>query len=168
MERATWILFAVLLFLAAAPHSTHADPERPFGSDYTTGENKGQSSFTATISTSGRGVRVEVRGRQQLPGRDVPPGDTGNAVTSSPNAVANRSNSAGQAPRGNVAATGQRWYDPARGYFWAAPDGHLYSVEGMNIGRSPTLNDRSTRPGSVPMVFNVDGQFQGIVWLPTT
>src|SRR5581483_4060914 len=65
-------------------------------------------------------------------------------------------------------ATGQRWYDPARGYFWAAPDGHLYSVEGMNIGRSPTLNDRSTRPGSVPMVFNVDGQFQGIVWLPTT
>jgi hypothetical protein len=66
-----------------------------------------------------------------------------------------------------VAATGQRWYDPARGYFWAAPDGHVYSVEGTNIGNSLSLTVPSGQQNSVPMAFNVDGQFQGIVWLPT-
>jgi len=166
MRQTHRIVLAVLFAVTTGSLPVAADEDPPPGSHQPAGENKDRNSFGATVTTSQRGVRVEIWGRQQLPGRDGPPGDTGDARTSSPNTVANRSNSAGQAPRGNVAATGQRWYDPARGYFWAAPDGHLYSVAGINIGSSSTLTDPNVNPGSVPMAFNVDGQFQGIVWLP--
>jgi len=166
MHQTHRIVLAVLFAVTTGSLPVAADEDAPPGSHQPAGENKDRNSFGATVTTSQRGVRVEIWGRQQLPGRDGPPGDTGDARTSSPNTVANRSNSAGQAPRGNVAATGRRWYDPARGYFWAAPDGHLYSVEGINIGSSSTLTDPNVNPGSVPMAFNVDGQFQGIVWLP--
>ncbi len=154
--------------LIAVPYAARADEDRGIGSHQTIGENKERSSFSATITTNERGIRIEVRGRQQLPGRDGPPRNSWDTGTGAPNTVANRSNSLGQAPRGNVAATGQRWYDPARGYFWAAPDGHVYSVEGTNIGNSLSLTNPSANSNSVPMAFNVDGQFQGIVWLPTS
>ncbi len=168
MRQIPMVVVAILVGLLLGPFVVRADDDRGIGSHQTVGENKDHSSFSATITTSGRGVRIEVRGRQQLPGRDGPPGNSGGVANGLPNTVSNRSAASGQGPSASLAANGQRWVDPGRGYFWAAPDGHLYSVEGVNIGNSSsaTLTDRSAHPDSIPMAFNVDGQFQGIVWLP--
>jgi hypothetical protein len=168
MRQVPMVVLVTILGLSLVPSTVRADDDRGIGSHQTVGENKDHSSFSATITTSGRGVRIEVRGRQQLPGQEGPPGNSQNVASGSPNTVSNRTGSAGQGPSASLAADGQRWVDPGRGYFWAAPDGHVYSVEGVNIGNSSTtLTDRSAHPNSVPMAFNVDGQFQGIVWLPT-
>src|SRR5207237_5709973 len=116
MRRIPFVVLMLLAGLVTGPPAAVADDDRGLGSHQTVGENKDHSSFTATISTNERRVRVEVSGRQQLPGRDGPPADSRDAADGMPNTVAARSGSAAQAPNANVAAAGRRWYDPARGY----------------------------------------------------
>jgi hypothetical protein len=137
------------------------------GSQQTMGESRERSSFTAIVTTGDRGVTVEVRGRQQLPGAAGARPNADDSRPGSSNTVAQRTSSGSQAPRGTGTMSGQRWYDPARGYFWSAPDGHIYSVEGMNLGTASTFTGQGPSPTSVPMSFNVDGQLQSIIWLPT-
>jgi hypothetical protein len=152
------LCLAVLAPGVAAP--LRADPEvfEPHGN-----RERQRTSFGATVTTNEQGVRVEVWGRQQIPERTVSQGDSLSAA----NVVASSAGSGGQASRTGSSATGRQWFDPARGYFWSAPDGHVYSLEGMNIGQGSSLADGSNNPGRIPVAFNVDGQFQDIVWLPT-
>src|SRR5207248_2715549 len=103
----------------------------------------------------------------QVPGQTRSQADSSGVETAQANTVGFSPGSSGQAPRANANAAGRSWFDPARGYFWSAPDGHIYSLEGSNVGRGSPLADGSNHPGSIPMAYNVDGQFQGIVWLPT-
>jgi hypothetical protein len=171
LVRRLLLLFWLLLTAALHPARVAAD-DQP-GSPVTVGENKGWTSYQATITTNQQGVWVDVRARQfttrststgTSPPSGAPAGSAGNG------GVTQLVSTGAGAGGGSPSNISRSWYDPARGYFSQTADGHVYNLQGANVGNASMGGWYSTggrqHPNSVPMGFYVDGQFQGIVWVP--
>src|SRR5438270_296827 len=65
-------LSGVLLFACLLPGHVYADGP-PHGSGVNVGENEGRTSYTATITTNGRGVWIGVHARQTYAGQYAVP-----------------------------------------------------------------------------------------------
>jgi hypothetical protein len=138
--------------------------------------NRGTTSYDASITTSQRGVWIEVQARQSTHRWTSGPTDG----SGTPGGSRPVSTGGGGQPGSSVGRVGgtsggdirRSWYDPQRGHFSQTRDGRVYSLEGVDIGRDAGSpggwfdRERRWHPNSVPMAFRVDGEFHGIVWVP--
>lgn len=175
MNRTGYLALVVAFGVVSALPSPIARADGDEGSHYVVWANKDRASFNAKITSDDRGVYIDVRGQETIPGQTAVP-------ASAPPAPANTS-AAPATPTGGGPIQSQgapagpsivrSWYDPARGYFSATSDGHVNSLEGINVGHDAAAPGgwinvgEQEHPNTVPMAFNVDGQLQDIVWVPT-
>jgi hypothetical protein len=159
----TLMLICALIIGFVSPKNVAADD--PPGSHVTLGENKERTSFEAVITTNEQGIWIEVHVQQTVPGRSVSGAHDNRSPSHEPSAESPPD--VAQTVRSEVETVS--WYDPLRGYFSRTPDGHVYSLEGVNIsnaGLGWLEEGFRQHPDSVPMSFSIDGVFQGIVWIP--
>jgi hypothetical protein len=135
---------------------------------YHTGWNKGGTSYSATISTSGHGVVIYMTGRRSSSGQYVVPVNSSYGSPSYASASAAAS-SASSGTSSNVART---WYNQAGEPYYQTANGTVYHLAGLNVdsdAASPngwfTVGARQN-PGKSPVALYVNGQFQGIIWIP--
>ena len=164
-------LSGVLLITCMLPGHVYAGGPS-HGSPVNVGENEGRTSYTATITTNGRGVWIGVRARQTYAGQyAVPSGSSVSyaAYGSNPGSLYSQSGSA--AGSGATAAVGRSWSN-AEGEPYYEVGGHTYHLEGINIGFASSgpsgwfTTGSHAHPGEVPVGLVVDGRFQGIIWVP--
>jgi hypothetical protein len=169
------LVLACLCFLfAAGVLPGPAAAQSPPGTSVTLGGNVGWTSYEATLTTNQQGVWIDVRARQFTSrSTSAPTGSPGNAPGGGPVGGGSRPVSTGSgAGISSTSNVSRSWYDPSRGYFSQTSDGRIYSLEGANVGNASTGpggwfgTGGRQHPNSVPMGFYVDGQFQGIVWVP--
>jgi len=172
-----WLMVSLsLLALASSASGAKASDEDP-GSTYRVGGNKGSTAYDATITTNQRGVWIEVHARQTTHRWTSGPGDGGSDPGGS-RPISTGGGGQPGGPSGRVGGTSggdirRSWYDPQRGYFSQTRDGRVYSLEGVDLGRDAVSpggwfdRERRWHPNAVPMAFRVDGEFNGIVWVPS-
>jgi hypothetical protein len=170
-----WLMVSLSFVILASSASSVQASEDP-GSSYTVGGNKGSTAYDATITTSQRGVWIEVHARQTTHRwTDGPADGSGMPGSSQPISTSSSAQPGGSSGRASGPSGGdirRSWYDPQRGYFSQTRDGRVYSLEGADIGHDAAApsgwfdRERRWHPNAVPMAFRVDGEFEGIVWVP--
>lgn len=116
-----------------------------------------------SVTTNADGVWIDVHVEYSVPGENAQ-GSEGELVTSSTSA-----SGVVDEPMQQTGGGTESWYDPVRGYFSRTPDGHIYSLEPVNIsnvGQNWVQTGLEQQPNTTPMGFYIDGVFQGIVWVP--
>lgn len=164
--------FGLVLFLVVSPGVAHAEGDSLPG-HIVVGENKEGASFSATITSNDRGVWIDVHGERTSSGQTAP-SPVPQAQAAAPGPPQSVPASAQPvAPPPDTPTVTTSWYDPIRGYFSQTSDGHVNSLEGINIGHDAVqpggwINvGMQEHPNTVPMGFSVDSQFQNIAWVPT-
>lgn len=166
MKSLRWFPLVLLGVLVAGfrPGVAAADNPAP----YHTGWNKGHTSYSATITTSGRGVVIYMTGRQSSSGQNVVPAS---ASYGSPS-YASGSAEASSASSGTSSTVARTWYNQAGEPYYQTVNGTVYHLAGINIGfasSGPTgwfTVGMHQHPGTVPEALYINGQLQGIVWVP--
>jgi len=164
----------LLLSLTSSIHPTVFADGDFHSSRFVTGDNKDGTSFSATITTTDRGIWIDVRGQETVQGQaptpqNAPPAAPAAAPAPAP---ASAAPAAQQAPPPAGPTITRSWYDPAWGYFSETSDGHVNNLTGVNIGSVASAPGgwaqvgEQQHPNTVPMAFTVDGQLQDIVWVP--
>lgn len=163
--------FGLMFSLILCPSVAHAESDSRLG-HIVVGENKEGASFSATITTNDRGVWIEVHGERSSSGQPGPsPAAQVQPAAPGPSAQNAPAPRAAE-PAPNAPTITTSWYDPVRGFFSQTPDGHVNSLEGLNVSNEAAESGgwinvgQQDHPNSSPMAFNVDGQLQTIVWVP--
>jgi hypothetical protein len=146
------------------------------GSSVSLRGNRGQTSYDARITTNQRGVWIEVEARQTTHRWTSGPTDDGGQPVGGPpvgTGVGGQPGGSGGQGGGTSGSDIRRsWYDPQRGYFSQTRDGRVYNLGAVDLGSDAVGpggwfdRERRWHPDAVPMAFRVDGEFQGIVWVP--
>jgi hypothetical protein len=116
-----------------------------------------------SVTTNADGVWIDVHVEYSVPGESSQ-GSENELVTSGTSAPGEVDEPMQQTSGGT-----ESWYDPVRGYFSRTPDGHVHSLEPVNIsnaGQGWVRTGLQEHPDTTPMGFYIDGVFQGIVWVP--
>jgi hypothetical protein len=166
MRSLRWFPLVLLgVFIAGLrPGVAAADNPTP----YHTGWNKGRTSYSATITTSGRGVVIYVTGRQSSSGQYVVPVS---ASSGSPS-YASGSAAASSVSSGTASSVARTWYNQAGEPYYQTGNGTVYHLAGLNIGTASEgpqgwfTVGMDQHPGTVPEALYVNGHLQGIVWVP--
>lgn len=163
--RLSWLLVVAGIAMGAGLHpgEVAADDTQPVN----IGGNKGTARFEAVVRVDQGGVSIEVRARRSTPGSNPSldqPGSITQPVSSGPGSGG-----------GTSSAIVKSWFDPTTNtYFSQTSSGLVYSLEPVNLGSPSTApggwfqEGQQRYPNSTPMIFSVDGVFQGIVWVPNT
>lgn len=145
-----------------------ADDHR--GTHVVLGQNAGTTSYSATITTGGRGVWINVHARLSYSGQYASPSGATIAYASYGSRPGSSSNGSSAGYSGS-ASVGRSWTN-AQGEPYYEVGGRVYHLAGVNIGWESegasgwfTVGSRQ-HPGEVPEALYVNGQFQGIVWVP--
>src|SRR4051794_2148882 len=133
------VLACLCVVLAGGLFPGRAAAQSPPGTAVTLGGNVGWTSYEATVTTSQQGVWVDVRARQSTirststgagPVANAPAGGAGNG------GVTQLVSTGAGAGGGSPSTISRSWYDPARGYFSQTADGHVYNLQGANVGNA--------------------------------
>jgi len=164
-------LVSVLVPVLTAFQTESVTASGPPGSHYRLDSNKGGTSYSATITTTGRGVWIAVRTRQSYSGSYTVPS---NASSASYDYGAAAGADYSQTGSGSAAATtiARSWRNGAGEPYYQTTSGQVYHLAGVNIGSASagpsgwfTVGMRQ-HPGTVPEALSVNGKLQGIVWVP--
>lgn len=158
-----------LLLVCSLPIHVYADGP-PHGAPVTLGGNKGRTSYSATITTTGRGVWIAVHARQSYSGSYVVPShglnaSYGHGVASGP-AYNQGSSGTGSGSASTIART---WQNSAGEPYYETTSGQVYHLAGIDIGNAgagPITVGMRQHPGTVPEALYVNGKLQSIVWVP--
>lgn len=172
LSRLLLAFIGILLLFGVCSSPALADGPPPPGSPVVVGSNKGRTTYTATVTTNSRGVWIDVRASRSSSGSSMSASNS-----SSASAGYGASSGVAYAGSGSIASNGStetvtRTWTNAQGEPYYEVNGHVYHLAGVNIGwesEGPngwyTTGSRQ-HPGSVPEALYVNGQFQGIIWVP--
>jgi len=166
-------LVSVLLPVLTAFQTESVTASGPPGSHYRLDSNKGGTSYSATITTTGRGVWIAIRTRQSYSGSYTVPSNASSAsydYGAAVGAAYNQTDSgSGSASASNIARS---WRNGAGEPYYETTSGQVYHLAGVNIGSASTgpsgwfTVGMRQHPGTVPEALSVNGKVQGIVWVP--
>jgi hypothetical protein len=166
-------LVGLLILVYALPDHVYADGP-PHGAPVTLGQNKGRTSYSATITTTGHGVWIAVHARQSSSGSYAVPGNASNG-SSSPgvvSAVSYGQGSSGTGSGGSASNIVRTWQNSAGEPYYETTNGQVYHLAGIDIGTASTgpsswfTVGSHQHPGTVPEALYVNGKLQSIVWVP--
>jgi len=159
--------------VAAGMFPTMTDASGRGGFHVPLGQNEGHTSYSATITTTGRGVWIAVRTRQSYSGSYAVPSNASSASygygAAAGAAYDQTGSGSGRAPASNIARS---WRNGAGEPYYETTSGQVYHLAGVNIGSASagpsgwfTVGMRQ-HPGTVPEALSVNGKLQGMVWVP--
>lgn len=111
------------------------------------------------------GVYIQISVRQMIPGRDP----SASQPVSAHQAEANPEPSVSETGSASSPTTSGRWWTDETGIHHETPDGHRYDLTIPNISpatREHWQEELENRPDETPYTLVVDGEFQGIIWIP--
>jgi hypothetical protein len=168
------LFLAPTVFLALTALQTEsASASGPPGSHYRLDSNKGGTSYSATITTTGRGVWIAVHARQSYAGSNVVPSHGWSASHGQGVASGPAYNQAGsRTASGSVSTIARTWQNSAGEPYYETTSGRVYHLGGIDIGNASTgpsgwiTVGMQQHPGTVPEALYVNGKLQSIVWVP--
>jgi hypothetical protein len=160
----------LLILACALPDHAYADGP-PHGAPITLGQNKGRTSYSATITTTGHGVWIAVHARQSSSGSytvtdNASNGSSGHGVVSAVSYGQGKSGT-GSGSASNIVRT---WQNSAGEPYYETTSGQVYHLAGISVGTAgagPIAAGMRQHPGTVPEALYVNGNLQSIVWVPT-
>jgi len=162
-------LGSVLLLVLTALQTESVAASGPPGTHYRLDSNKGGTTYSATITTTGRGVWIAVRTRQSYSGSYTVPSNASSASYAYGGAYHQTGSGSGSASASTIARS---WRNGAGEPYYQTTGGQVYHLAGVNIGSASagssgwfTVGIRQ-HPGTVPEALSVNGKVQGIVWVP--
>jgi hypothetical protein len=164
------LLLAVLSVAALRTDRALASSPQP----YHTGSNKEGTSYSATVTTNGRGVWIAVHSRQSYSGSYTVPGKVSNPSYGYGTVPVDASNQSGSgAGTASASTIARSWSNQAGEPYYETTNGQVYHLAGIDIstasiGPSSWFTVGSHQhPGTVPEALYVNGKLQSIVWVPT-
>lgn len=138
---------------------------------YHTGSNKEGTSYSATVTTNGRGVWIAVHSRQSYSGSYAVQGKVSNPSYGYGTVPVDVSNQTGSGVRTASASTIARsWSNQAGEPYYETTNGQVYHLAGISVGTAgagPIAAGMRQHPGTVPEALYVNGKLQSIIWVPT-
>lgn len=157
--RYLWSALVVLWITLLFPATMRADNE-PNGAFDPSG---GRTTVDVSVTSAPSGVYIQISVKQTDPGSKRPP--TSPPRSSTPAPTPRSAPSAGESPTPSPAGD-RTWSDPT-GIYEQTPSGNLYYLTIPNISsQSDWASLFQQRPGQTPWALYLNGQFQGLIWIP--
>ncbi len=155
-------LLLVFTLWASTPMLATADG--PPGETITPGSELPKMRVDTEVVSRSDGVYIKITVRQSAPSRHSP---ALQPVSGQPSRNVQGQGSEMSSTSGST--DGGRWWTDRTGIYHETPDGHRYHLTIPNISsatRAGWQREFESHPGATPYTLNIDGQFQGIIWIP--
>jgi len=155
-------LVHAFIFWTSTPMLAIADG--PLGETVTPGSELPKTHVDTEVVSRPDGVYIKISVRQNTPGRHSPAPQPVSAQrpTNAAPPVSETSSTSSATDSG-------RWWTDRTGIHHETPDGHRYDLTIPNISsatRAGWQQEFQNHPDATPYTLDIDGQFQGIIWIP--